>query len=98
MQMELGGPSHEACAGIVALTGYLRTLAELAPSKASEPHGTDSGAKANGHAGRCALTCSLGKLHTALSRWTQAYRPYRLQHGFARIAANSCPSITLGST
>ena len=31
-QMELGGPSHEACAGIVALTGYLRGLAGLAPA------------------------------------------------------------------
>ncbi len=30
--MELGGPSHEACAGIVALTDYLRKLAALAPA------------------------------------------------------------------
>ena len=30
--MELGGPSHEACAGIIALTGYLRTLAQMAPA------------------------------------------------------------------
>ena len=31
--MELGGPSHEACAGIVALTDYLRKLADLAPTE-----------------------------------------------------------------
>ena len=57
--MELGGPSHEACAGIVALTGYLRTLAQLAPSKCSETHGADQdAAAANGHAGRWAFSCS----------------------------------------
>ena len=28
--MELGGPAHEACAGVVALTAYLRTLASAA--------------------------------------------------------------------
>ena len=28
--MEIGGPNHEACAGIVALSGYLRGLAAAA--------------------------------------------------------------------
>lgn len=28
--MEIGGPNHEACAGIVALSGYLRGLATAA--------------------------------------------------------------------
>ena len=55
MQMELGGPSHEACAGIVALTGYLRTLAKLAPGKCSEAHANgQEAAVANGHSRRCA--------------------------------------------
>ena len=58
MQMELGGPSHEACAGIVALTGYLRMLAQLAPGKSSEAHGGDADRpKANGHSERYGCGC-----------------------------------------
>lgn len=37
--MELGGPSHEACAGIVGLSGYLRTLAAAHASARPEAGG-----------------------------------------------------------
>lgn len=62
--MELGGPSHEACAGIVALAAYLRILA-AAHHSATEPKDITGSSKAGVADGRCHGRCVMPEAEPA---------------------------------